>query len=71
MQPSQQELRFQFEGQTDIVIDQKTKDWKKYALWLEKLKIKKLNNELVKENNQLRATVYEILDILERGVTQA
>jgi hypothetical protein len=68
MQPSQQELRLRFEAETDIVVNQKTKDWRAYALWLENLNIKKINDELVQENEKLRNAFYEAMDILEVGL---
>jgi hypothetical protein len=68
MQPSQQELRLRFEAETDIVISKKTKDWQKYALWLENLNIKKINDELVQENEKLRNAFYAAMDILEVGL---
>ena len=68
MQPSQQELRLRFEAETDIVVNQKTKDWRAYALWLENLNIKKINDELVQENEKLRNAFYAAMDILEVGL---
>ena len=65
MEESKERLRLAFEAETDIVIDAYPKDWKKYAEWLEKLAIKKLNNEVIKENELLRNAMQKAMKALD------
>jgi len=64
-----EELRLNFEANTDIQINEQTTNWKPYAIWLEGIKIKKFNNEIIRENNKLRAAFYETIDILESALS--
>ncbi len=65
MEESKERLRLAFEAETDIVIDAYPKDWKKYAEWLENLAIKKLNNEVIKENELLRNAMQKAMKALD------
>ncbi|MFC1617547.1 hypothetical protein ACFL2K_04945 [Candidatus Margulisiibacteriota bacterium] len=69
MNESSQELHQQFEAETDIIIEPNSEDWKKYANWLEKLAIAKMNNAVIKEKNHLRKTLYLMSDMIEKGVS--
>lgn len=71
MKESRDMLRQRFQAQTDIEVDPQPGDWKQYAEWLEKLSIKELNSELVKENEMLRNKIQEAMDVLEQGITGA
>lgn len=71
MKESREMLRQRFQAQTDIEVDPQLGDWKRYAEWLEKLTIKELNSELVKENEMLRNRIQEAIDVLEQGITGA
>ena len=71
MKESREMLRQRFQAQTDIEVDPQPCDWKRYAEWLEKLPIKELNSELVKENEMLRNRIQEAMDVLEQGITGA
>ena len=71
MKESREMLRQRFQAQTDIEVDPQPGDWKRYAEWLEKLSIKELNSELVKENEMLRNKIQEAIDVLEQGITGA
>ena len=71
MKESREMLRQRFQAQTDIEVDPQPGDWKRYAEWLEKLSIKELNSELVKENEMLRNKIQEAMDVLEQGITGA
>ena len=65
MEESKERLRLAFEAETDIVIDAYPQDWKKYAEWLENLAIKKLNNEVIKENELLRNAMQKAMSTLD------
>jgi len=81
MRKSTNELRLQFYAQTNIEIkneqSKSCKDakpcastWQKYAIWLENFQAAKLNQQVLQENNLLRNTIYEVLDILETSITK-
>ena len=65
MQESKEKLRLAFEAETDVVIEAYPEDWKKYAKWLENLAIKKLNNEVIKENELLRNAMQKAMKALD------
>jgi hypothetical protein len=71
MKESKQRLRLRFQAETDVEVDPCPQDWKRYAEWLEKLAIKKLNNQLVKENNLLLEKIQEAMNALEEGMKRA
>lgn len=71
MKESRQRLRLRFQAETDVDVDPCPQDWKRYAEWLEKLAIDKLNNQLVKENNLLLKKIQEAMDALEEGMKRA
>ncbi|MFA5878867.1 MAG: hypothetical protein WC860_01690 [Candidatus Margulisiibacteriota bacterium] len=60
-----EELRLRFEAETDIQINEKLLNWKPYAIWLEKLKMQKLNNEIIAENNKFREAYWQTMELLE------
>lgn len=68
MDENVRKLRFDFEAETDIDIDESSENWQEYAQWLEKLSVSKLNNEMVKENDALRNMMNEAMGLLEEGV---
>jgi hypothetical protein len=43
--------------------------WKEYAEWIEKLSVRKINNELVRENEMLRNRMQEAMNTLEAGIS--
>lgn len=65
MEGSKEKLRLRFQAETDVVIEPNSEDWKQYAEWLENLAIKKLNNELVKENELLLKKIQKAMDALD------
>ena len=65
MQESKEKLRLTFEAETNVVIEAYPQDWKKYAEWLENLAIKKLNNEVIKENELLRNAMQKAMSTLD------
>lgn len=65
MEGSKEKLRLRFQAETDVVIEPDSEDWKQYAEWLENLAIKKLNNELVKENELLLKKIQKAMDALD------
>ena len=69
MKESKEMLRQRFEAQTDIELAQKPDRWKSYAEWLERLASKKINSELIGENEMLRNKMREAMNVLEQGVT--
>ncbi len=69
MKKSRAMLRQRFQAETDVEMDPQPQDWGKYAVWLEGLAVKELNNELVRENEFLRAKMGEAADVLEEGIT--
>jgi hypothetical protein len=69
MNESREILRQRFQAQTDVEIDPEPENWKRYAVWLEKLSIKELNSELAKENEMLRNKMQEAMGALEAGIT--
>ncbi len=71
MKESRDLLRQRFQAQTDIEIHPQPEDWKQYAEWLEKLAVRELNNELVRENEMLRNRMQEAVNVLEEGITGA
>lgn len=68
MNESKQMLRSRFEAETDVVLCLEHNDWKRYAEWLESLAIKKLNNELIKENRLLRNQIRRSMSVLEKAI---
>ncbi len=66
---SKEMLRQRFEAQTDIELAQKPDRWKSYAEWLERLASKKINSELIGENEMLRNKMRKAMNVLEQGVT--
>ena len=69
MSDAQERLRLKFESETDIIINEKTKAWEKYALWLENAAIDRLKEQTIKENNHLRGKIQLCLDILDDALT--
>ena len=69
MSEAQEHLRLKFESETDIVVNEKPKSWKKYALWLENINVSILRDKLVKENNILRNNIQTAIDTLEEAIT--
>ena len=65
MQETKEKLRLTFEAETDVVIEAYPEDWKRYAKWLEKLAIEKLNNEVIKENELLRNAMQKAMKALD------
>ncbi len=65
MQETKEKLRLAFEAETDVVIEAYPEDWKKYAEWLEKLAIEKLNNDVIKENELLRNAMQKAMSTLD------
>ncbi len=65
MEESKERLRLAFEAETDIEIDAYPSNWKKYAEWLESFSIKKLNNEVIKENELLRNAMQKAMSALD------
>ncbi len=68
---SREMLRQRFQAQTDVEVDPQPEDWRRYAEWLERISIKKLNNELAEENEMLRNRMQTAMNVLEAGVTGA
>ena len=71
MKKNKEMLRQRFYAQTDIEIGEHPGAWEQYAKWLEKLAIKELNVELVKDNDALRDKMQEAMDALDEGRTGA
>lgn len=69
MGDAKERLRLKFESETDIVIDEKTKAWEKYALWLERVNAEKIKNKIVKENNFIRDKIQNAFDILDEAIS--
>ncbi len=69
MKANRNPLRERFQAETDVEIDPQPEDWRRYALWLEKLSLKELNNELIRENELLRSRMRKAMDTLEAGIT--
>ncbi len=67
MRDSRTMLRQRFQAETDIEMDPQG-DWGKYAVWLESLAVKELNNELVRDNEFLRTKMEEAAYVLEEGI---
>jgi hypothetical protein len=65
MEESKERLRLAFEAETDVVIEAYPEDWKRYAEWLENLAIKKLNNEVIKENELLINAMQKAMKALD------
>ncbi len=65
MEETKEKLRLTFEAETDVIIEAYPEDWKKYAKWLEKLAIEKLNNEVIKENELLRNAMQKAMKALD------
>jgi hypothetical protein len=42
--------------------------WKQHAEWIEKLSVRKINNELVRENEMLRTKMQQAMNTLEKGI---
>ncbi len=70
MQESKKILRSRFEAQTDIVVGSCMDDWKEYSEWLEKLAISRLNVEFEKDNIRLRDRIVQVIEILEKAITE-
>lgn len=68
MEDSIRKLRFDFEAETDIIIDKSPEDWQKYAKWLERLTINEMNNRMIKENTVLKDMMQEALNVLQEGI---
>lgn len=71
MKESRELLRQRFQAETDIEIANHSGDWGKYARWIEKLAISKLNRELVRENEVLRSWMQIAMKALEQGIAGA
>lgn len=71
MKKNKEMLRQRFYAQTDVEIVENPGAWEQYAKWLEKLAIKELNTELVKDNDALRDKMQEAMDTLDEGLTGA
>jgi hypothetical protein len=65
MEESKERLRLAFEAETDVVIEAYPEDWKRYAEWLENLAIKKLNNDVIKENELLITAMQKAMKALD------
>ena len=65
MEESKEKLRLTFEAETDVIIEAYPEDWKRYAKWLEKLAIEKLNNEIIEENELLRNAMQKAMKALD------
>ena len=68
MEESIKKLRFDFEAETDIVVDKSPEDWQRYAMWLEKITVNELNKQMVKENVVLKDMMQEALNLLQEGI---
>ncbi|MFA5879016.1 MAG: hypothetical protein WC860_02460 [Candidatus Margulisiibacteriota bacterium] len=67
-----EELHQQFYAETNIEISVEDNDYcslQIYAQWLENLTIDKLNKDMILENKNLRNAFYQVMDILENGLT--
>ena len=71
MNESKEMLRQRFYAQTNIEIGEHPGAWEQYAKWFEKLVIKELNAELVKDNDALQDKMQEAMDALDDGLTGA
>ena len=58
-----EKLRLDFYSITDTKGGSIPGNWKKYAEWLEDLRIKKINNELFRENELYRKKLNKICEI--------
>jgi hypothetical protein len=67
MKESSEMLRLRFEAETNYVPGLPD-GWKKYAEWLERIEIKQLNNEVVRDNTRLRTKMQKAMDVLEEGI---
>lgn len=62
-------LREQFEAETNISININNENWKEYSRWLEKIKSKDINNEIIIENKFLKEKMSVAIDILYEGIS--
>jgi hypothetical protein len=58
-------LRDQFYSLTNIEISNKTRNWKRYALWLEQQCGYKISNDIKTENKLLESKLDRIRNITE------
>ncbi len=62
-------LRNEFYEKTDIRIRANSKEWKAYALWLEKVETRQINIDLIRENKSLRKAIGQAMDVLGEGIS--
>lgn len=68
MEKIREKLRLRFQAETDIEIGPGSRDWNKYAEWLEGLAVIEITEGLVKENDMMRRKMIEAIRILEKGI---
>jgi len=68
MEKVREKLRLRFLAETDIEIGPDSKDWGRYAEWLEGLAVIEITEGLVKENDMMRRKMQEAIRILEKGI---
>lgn len=69
MKERQEHLRQLFESKTDIHLSPENTAWQKYALWLESLQTRNVVNKIIKENTHLRNTILNVIDTLDKAIT--
>lgn len=69
MKEAQAFLREQFEAETNISIKIDSNNWEMYSRWLEELKSKEINNELIVENTFLKEKMSKAMDIIYEGIS--
>lgn len=70
MEEVQNLLREQFESETNISMSINPRSWERYSKWLEKIKSKNINNEIIIENKFLKEKMNKAIDILYEGISQ-
>lgn len=69
MKETQNYLRGLFEAETNISISINSENWKEYSKWLENLKSKDINSEILIENEFLKDKMNTAMNIMYEGIS--